>query len=549
SATVSAEIPDGEPVSSLSDDPDDPTDRDIDGDGNPDDPTVTDFGLPPVMPNITVLKIDTFNDENGDGEVQAGETISYTFIVTNTGNITLGNITVTDPLVTVSGGPLSSLEPGQSDSSTFTAVYTITEEDVQNGSFANSATVTASVPDGEPISSLSDDPDDPTDRDIDGDGNPDDPTVTDFGEPPLAMPGITLQKTDTFNDENGDGIFQAGETISYTFIVTNTGNVTLGNIEVTDPLVTVSGGPLASLEPGATDSTTFTASYTLTQDDIENGSFSNSAFVMADVPDGEPISSLSDDPDDTTDQDSDGDGNPDDPTVTIIEQIGSVSLLKAADSPTFSVQGEIVTYTLTVINTGNLILQNLVVTDPNAVITGGTPISVLNPGESAEVTAEHQITLQDLERGVFINTATVDGFSGLGEVTDESDDPNNPTDFDANGDGEPDDPTVIELDVFPLEVEVNQMVTPNGDGRNDFLFIRGVEAALNNSLKIYNRWGVVVYEGNNYNNLTNVFDGRSRGRSTISVNEYLPAGVYFYIFEYQKDQKNITDKGYLYISK
>ncbi|MBT8223657.1 MAG: DUF11 domain-containing protein, partial [Eudoraea sp.] len=549
SATVSAEIPDGEPVSSLSDDPDDPTDRDIDGDGNPDDPTVTDFGLPPVMPNITVLKIDTFNDENGDGEVQAGETISYTFIVTNTGNITLGNITVTDPLVTVSGGPISSLEPGQSDSSTFTAVYTITEEDVQNGSFANSATVTASVPDGEPISSLSDDPDDPTDRDIDGDGNPDDPTVTDFGEPPLAMPGITLQKTDTFNDENGDGIFQAGETISYTFIVTNTGNVTLGNIEVTDPLVTVSGGPLASLEPGATDSTTFTASYTLTQDDIENGSFSNSAFVMADVPDGEPISSLSDDPDDTTDQDSDGDGNPDDPTVTIIEQIGSVSLLKAADSPTFSVQGEIVTYTLTVINTGNLILQNLVVTDPNAVITGGTPISVLNPGESAEVTAEHQITLQDLERGVFINTATVDGFSGLGEVTDESDDPNNPTDFDANGDGEPDDPTVIELDVFPLEVEVNQMVTPNGDGRNDFLFIRGVEAALNNSLKIYNRWGVVVYEGNNYNNLTNVFDGRSRGRSTISVNEYLPAGVYFYIFEYQKDQKNITDKGYLYISK
>ena len=550
SATVTADVPDGEPISSLSDDPDDPTDRDIDGDGNPDDPTVTDFGIPPVMPNITVLKIDTFNDENGDGVVQAGETISYTFIVENTGNITLGNITITDPLVTVSGGPLASLEPGETDSTTFTAVYTVSQEDVENGSFANSATVNASVPDGDPISSLSDDPDDPTDRDIDGDGNPDDPTVTDFGDlPPPGVAGITLLKIDSFNDENGDGIFQAGETISYTFVVTNTGTITLGNIEVTDPLVEVSGGPLASLEPGQSDDTTFTAEYTLTQEDIENGSFSNSAFVIADVPDGEPISSLSDDPDDPTNQDSDGDGNPDDPTVTVIEQVGSVSLLKAADRSTFTEEGEIVTYTLTVINTGNLILENLVVTDPNAVITSGSPIASLNPGESAEVTAEHQITIQDVDSGVFINTATVDASSVAGEVTDDSDDPNNPTDFDANGDGEPDDPTVIELEVIPLEIEVNQMVTPNGDGRNDFLFIRGVEAALNNSLKIYNRWGIVVYEGNNYNNQTNVFDGRSRGRSTISVNDYLPAGVYFYIFEYQKDQKNITDKGYLYISQ
>ncbi|MCX2719337.1 DUF7507 domain-containing protein [Lentiprolixibacter aurantiacus] len=549
SATVSADIPDGEPISSLSDDPDDPTDRDIDGDGNPDDPTVTDFGTPPVMPNITLLKVDVFNDENGNGEVQPGETISYIFTVTNTGNITLSNITVTDPLVTVTGGPIASLEPGESDSTTFTAVYTITAEDIQNGSFTNSATVFADVPDGETISSLSDDPDNPTDRDIDGDGNPDDPTVTDFGDPPLGFAGITLLKIDTFNDENGDGIFQAGETISYTFVVTNTGTITLSNIEVTDPLVNVSGGPIATLEPRESDSTTFTASYTLTQQDIENGSFSNSAFVMADVPDGDPISSLSDDPDNPTDEDSDGDGNPDDPTVTSIEQVASVSLLKAADSPTFSEAGETVTYTLTVINTGNLILQNLVVSDPNAIITSGSPVSALNPGETATVTAEHQITAADVSTGVFINTATVDGDSAAGAVTDDSDDPNNPTDFDANDDGEPDDPTVINLDTSSVEIEVNQMVTPNGDGRNDFLFIRGVQAALNNSLKIYNRWGVVVYEGNNYNNLTNVFDGRSRGRSTISVNDYLPAGVYFYIFEYQRDQKNITDKGYLYISQ
>ena len=98
-------------------------------------------------------------------------------------------------------------------------------------------------------------------------------------------------------------------------------------------------------------------------------------------------------------------------------------------------------------------------------------------------------------------------------------------------------------------IEVNQLVTPNNDGRNDFLFINGVENALNNSLKIFNRWGVAVYEGRNYNNQNNVFDGRSRGRSTISTEDYLPSGVYFYIFEYQKDQENISKSGYLYISK
>ncbi|RTE51701.1 gliding motility-associated C-terminal domain-containing protein, partial [Arenibacter aquaticus] len=99
------------------------------------------------------------------------------------------------------------------------------------------------------------------------------------------------------------------------------------------------------------------------------------------------------------------------------------------------------------------------------------------------------------------------------------------------------------------KIEVNQLVTPNGDGKNDFLFIRGVRNANNNSIKIYNRWGVSVYEGNGYNNQNNVFDGRSKARSTITGSDYLPAGVYYYIFQYENNQQNITDSGYIYISK
>ncbi|HLT51213.1 MAG TPA: gliding motility-associated C-terminal domain-containing protein, partial [Arenibacter sp.] len=99
------------------------------------------------------------------------------------------------------------------------------------------------------------------------------------------------------------------------------------------------------------------------------------------------------------------------------------------------------------------------------------------------------------------------------------------------------------------KIEVNQLVTPNGDGKNDFLFIRGVENAKNNTLQIFNRWGVAVYKGNGYNNQNNIFDGRSKGRSTVAGSDYLPAGVYYYIFQYENKQRNITDSGYIYVSK
>ncbi len=109
--------------------------------------------------------------------------------------------------------------------------------------------------------------------------------------------------------------------------------------------------------------------------------------------------------------------------------------------------------------------------------------------------------------------------------------------------------TVVIEDDAASKIEVNQMLTPNGDLKNDFLFIRGVERIKTSTLKIFNRWGVVVYEGKNYDNVRNVFDGRSRGRSTLSVNEYLPAGVYFYIFNYETDEGSFTDSEYIYISR
>ncbi|MDF0708241.1 Ig-like domain-containing protein [Flagellimonas okinawensis] len=113
----------------------------------------------------------------------------------------------------------------------------------------------------------------------------------------------------------------------------------------------------------------------------------------------------------------------------------------------------------------------------------------------------------------------------------------------------PDNCDTATVTVIVEDIEVNQMLTPNGDLKNDFLFIRGVEYIKSSTIKIFNRWGTLVFEGNNYDNVNNVFDGRVRGKSALSVNDYLPAGVYFYIFNYQTEQGSFTDSEYLYISR
>ena len=84
---------------------------------------------------------------------------------------------------------------------------------------------------------------------------------------------IALVKEGSYNgfDSNGNCIAAVGDIINYTFTITNTGNVTLTNVVVEDPLVTISGVAIASLAPGVTDSTTFIASYVITQQDIDAG--------------------------------------------------------------------------------------------------------------------------------------------------------------------------------------------------------------------------------------------------------------------------------------
>jgi uncharacterized repeat protein (TIGR01451 family)/gliding motility-associated-like protein len=95
----------------------------------------------------------------------------------------------------------------------------------------------------------------------------------------------------------------------------------------------------------------------------------------------------------------------------------------------------------------------------------------------------------------------------------------------------------------------NEVLTPDGDGVNDFFSIENIESFPNNTVQIYNRWGVVVYEMSGYDNVSNVFTGTSNGRVTISTDSELPVGVYFYIVKYVNEDKNLSKSGYLYINR
>ncbi|MBT8308500.1 MAG: gliding motility-associated C-terminal domain-containing protein [Maribacter sp.] len=118
---------------------------------------------------------------------------------------------------------------------------------------------------------------------------------------------------------------------------------------------------------------------------------------------------------------------------------------------------------------------------------------------------------------------------------------------DTDGDGTPD---YLQPNIPDEEVEVFNVITPNGDGVHDVLAITGLDNYPDNTIRIYNRWGVLVYTTKAYNTSGNVFDGTSEGRVTVQKDNKLPVGTYFYILDYvDVTGKTITMTGYIYINR
>ncbi|MDD5151411.1 MAG: gliding motility-associated C-terminal domain-containing protein, partial [Flavobacterium sp.] len=423
---------------------------------------------------------------------------------------------------------------GATDSATFIATHVLTQADIDAGYVYNLATATGADPDGNPVTDTSSDPTPCTTCPVS-------PTCPDCTIVEIVpAPAIVITKDGAYFDTNGNGVTNVGDAINYTFVVTNTGNVTLTNVTVTDPNATVTGGPLASLAVGASNSTTFTAVHTVTQADIDAGYVYNLATTTGTPPVGNPVTATSTDPTPCTTCPVDSTC----PTCTItpLTQTPSIALIKTGvfddnNGDDSAQAGETITYSFVVTNTGNVPLTNVTITDPlSGVVLSGGPISLaVGASDSTTFTAVYHITQADINLGTVTNQATAYGTSPLGTIVQ-----------DLSSDGN-DLATVLGVD--GCKIEVFNAVTPNDDGANDTFYIQGLECYPKNTVEIYNRWGVLVYSADGYNNKTVVFKGISEGRTTVKQSEGLPSGTYYYILKYVDFSGAGHDKaGYLHLN-
>ena len=104
-----------------------------DGSDSTEDPTTV---LITANPEVELIKSVSNFVDNGDGYTGSGDTLTYSFTVINTGNVTLTDLTVTDtslPGLTVIGDPIPSLLPTESNTTNYTATYVLTQADVDAG--------------------------------------------------------------------------------------------------------------------------------------------------------------------------------------------------------------------------------------------------------------------------------------------------------------------------------------------------------------------------------------------------------------------------------
>src|SRR5699024_2110742 len=199
-------------------------------------------------------------------QVKAGDKVTYTFTVTNTGNATLNDVVVEDPMI---DGDIklgeTTLAPGES--TTGTATYTVTEEDVAQGEIPNLATTTG-FPEGYDPNDPPTDPEDPTYPPTDEDEE----IIYPEGELPPMNPAIKLLKT-----TDTKVITEAGQKVTYFIKVTNTGDVTLDNVGLFDPMLQEKNIKLDKTKLAPGEFTYGQGTYTTKQTDVGKKELPNTA--------------------------------------------------------------------------------------------------------------------------------------------------------------------------------------------------------------------------------------------------------------------------------
>jgi uncharacterized repeat protein (TIGR01451 family) len=351
-------------------------------------------------------------EEITKGEIAAPATITAqskarTLNLAVNDKLKVADIKAYDSITTASITPAAPQILTAGQAFTFNAIYTLTQADVDNGTVNNTATATALNVADQIVSK--------TDT---------------FIQPLAAVPGVATIKTATL-DFGTDNQPTVGDVITYHFAVTNTGNVTLAPVTMTDTKAVFSPtATIATLAPGATD-TSLVATHALTAADLLAGQYQNQSTVTGRTPKTGNISALSDD-DDLISHDP---TIVQWPSIALIKTVNvtgpnKVNGAKDVNGNGFTDAGDTIEYTFKVINTGKFVLNNIVVTDP-LMPTGisGAPLNGLAPGasDSTHFTGLYTITQDDVNRGHVDNTAKVEGTDINGTQVQDYSDPGVPT--------------------------------------------------------------------------------------------------------------------------
>ncbi|MFA5590925.1 MAG: DUF11 domain-containing protein [Lysobacteraceae bacterium] len=331
----------------------------------PDDTPVSDTDTV-TTPIVQAPALELVKTVTSTGPYNLGSTITYQLVATNTGDVTLTNVSISDAGATLGTcAPVqpATLVPGAALSCS--ATYEVQPGDVEAGDYTNAASASGTAPDNTPVN--------------------DNGAVN---TPIAQAPGLELVKTVT-----STGPYSAGDVIEYSLVATNAGDVTLSNVSITDAGATLGActpSQPATLAPG--DALTCTASYQVLPADVESGEYINAASASGTAPDNTPV----------TDNDT---------VTTPVAQAPALDLVKTVTSTGPYSAGDVIEFSLVATNAGDVTLSNVSITDAGATLGACTPSqpATLAPGDALICAASYEVQPADVEAGEYINAASASG--------------------------------------------------------------------------------------------------------------------------------------------
>ena len=305
-------------------------------------------------------------------DTNLGDKITWSFLVKNTGTVTVTTTAITDAKAGAVTCPVTTLAPGAQTTCTATTAYVITQADVDAGVVNNTATASAKNPSGTTITS----------------------TPSSTSTPVNQVSSLLLTKSAAVTDVNANGKTDLGDKIAWSFLVKNTGTVTVTTTAISDAKAGATTCPVTTLAPGASTTCTATTAYTITQADVDAGVVNNTATATAKSPSGATVTS------------------PTSSTSTPVNQVSSLLLTKSAAVTDVNGDGKTnlgdkIAWSFLVKNTGTVTVTTTAISDAKAGATT-CPVTTLAPGASTTCTATtaYTITQADVDNGVVSNTAT-----------------------------------------------------------------------------------------------------------------------------------------------